>query len=57
MRIFRRGSFGMILYASVLPDGPPARRAATSWRVYLFLTIDRHGSSRCSALDVYFTGR
>ena len=21
----------------VLPDGPPARRAATSWRVYLFL--------------------
>jgi hypothetical protein len=20
----------------VLPDGPPARRAATSWRVYLF---------------------
>ncbi len=24
----------------VLPDGPPARRAATSWRMYLFW-VDR----------------
>ena len=28
------GSYRIILYATVLPDGPAARGAATSWRVY-----------------------
>src|SRR5882757_3205259 len=51
MRIFRCGSWWMILYASVLPDGPAARGAATSWRVYLVLVSDMHGASRCSAVD------
>jgi hypothetical protein len=30
MRIFRGGSYRMILYMSVLPDGPAARGAVTS---------------------------
>jgi hypothetical protein len=30
MRIFRCGSYRMILYTSVLPDGPPTWRAVTS---------------------------
>ena len=33
---------------SVLPDGPPARRAATSWRVYRSCQDRRHWSSRRS---------
>src|SRR5271168_5313306 len=33
-------SKSMINEEEVLPDGPPARRAATSWRVYLFW-VDR----------------
>jgi hypothetical protein len=34
-----------------LPDGPTARGAATSWRVYRSGLGLRLGASRCSALD------
>jgi hypothetical protein len=37
------------LEADVLPDGPPARRAATSWRVYRSWWGELLWASRCSA--------